>query len=148
MHLIGQGIGKHLYDLVTVSMNKNYNSCRALRYEPTDEEQEASSINSAKWPYTFYIPKATLIGLGALVGDSAVNIPATFTEKWVNPISDLSGGNRAVDWIGFLLRMLPAVFVPYFVQEATKKPVLALIRACELCLQWELTAVDLQVIKR
>lgn len=133
MHLIGQGVAKHLYELITVSLGKK-NSC--------------SGLVNPDVQYTFDIPKATLQSLGYLVGDSLDTVPSSFTGKWVDPITGYKGGNRAVDWIDFMFHMLPTVFVPHLPNQKVKDAVNDLVLACRLALQWEITENDLNIIKR
>lgn len=148
LHLIGQGIAKHVYELLTVSMKKSYNKAVALRYEPTDEELENENIlSAADWPFTFDIPKDKLIEIGAFIELSRPTVPTTFSSKWENPIEQ-SGGNRGVDWIDFLLYMVPTTFLPALQNDNSKKPLLLLCKACAVALKWRITQDDLTMMKK
>ncbi|KAG2191773.1 hypothetical protein INT47_000262 [Mucor saturninus] len=122
LHLIGQGIAKHVYDLLTVSMKKTYNKAIALKYAPTDKELEEENITSANdWPFSFKISKYKLIEIGNFIELSRPTVPTTFSSKWENPIEQ-SRGNRGVvaitQWNNFLLseirqkRIQPGVLKP------------------------------------
>jgi hypothetical protein len=148
MHLIGQGIAKHVFEMLTVTMGKEYNKAINTKYKPTDEELELKGFTSDKqWPYTFEIPKESLVIIGRLVEASRITVPTTFASKWENPIIN-SGGKRAVDWIDILLYMVPTLFVPALKQERSKKPLLALTKAAALSLKWELHHEDLVLMER
>jgi hypothetical protein len=148
MHLIGQGIAKHVFEMLTVTMGKDYNKAINTKYKPTDEELEREGYTSEKqWPYTFNIPKESLMTIGKLIEASRVTVPTTFASKWENPIIK-SGGKRAVDWVDILLYMVPTMFVPALNQERSKKPLLALTKAAALSLKWELDHEDLAMIER
>lgn len=148
LHAVGQGAAKHVYELVTVSMNKSYNKAIPLKYAPTQEELDEEGITSAAdWPYTFDIPKNKLVEIGELIEMSRSTVPSTFSSKWENPIEQ-SGGNRGVDWIDFLLYMVPTVFVPALTNNNAKKPLLLLAKACAVALKWKITQDDLSMMKK
>lgn len=148
MHCIGQGVAKHVYELLTVTLKKSYNKAVALKYAPTDDELLEEGIDSAaNWPYTFDIPKEKLEQIGKLIELSRATVPTTFSSKWENPIEQ-SGGNRGVDWIDFLLYMVPTVFLPALTHNNVKKPLLSLIKACAVALNWRVTKVDLLMMKK
>lgn len=148
LHLIGQGIAKHVYDLLTVSMKKTYNKAIALKYAPTDKELEEENITSANdWPFSFEISKDKLIEIGNFIELSRPTVPTTFSSKWENPIEQ-SGGNRGVDWIDFLLYMVPTTFVPALQHHNAKKPLLFLCKACAVALKWRITKDDLTMMKK
>ena len=147
LHLIGQGVAKHVHELITVSLNVRGNSAIGLKYSPTDEEVAERGLVSAEcWPFTFDIPKARLFELGKLIEVSRATIPTTFDSNWENPIEN-SGGIRGVDWIDFLLYMIPTVFVPALTNNSAKKPLLLLSKACALALKWTITQDELLAIK-
>ncbi|KAG2191063.1 hypothetical protein INT47_012048, partial [Mucor saturninus] len=128
LHLIGQGIAKHVY-------------------APTEEELEEENITSAiDWPFTFEIPKDKLIKIGNFIELSRPTVPTTFSSKWENPIEQ-SGGNRGVDWIDFFLYMVPTTFVPALLHNNVKKPLLFLCKACAVALKWRITREDLTMMK-
>jgi hypothetical protein len=152
LHLIGHGIGKHLFDLITVSQKKTYNACLPIVYPPAveddeNEDEENEERRGGAELYPFWMEPAKLIQIGELVGESKSTVPVTFASKWVDPIK-FSGGNRAVDYINFLLHMLPTCFLPHFTHERAKIPVLKLVKACALALKWELTVQDIADMKR
>lgn len=145
--MIGQGIAKHVFELLTVALGKSYNHSTGLKYIPTKQELEDKQLkNETDWPYTFDIPEHKLVEIGSLIEGSRATIPSVFSSKWENLIKQ-SGGNRGVDWIDFLLYMVPTLFVPALTHEATKKPLLLLSKACARALKWEITSTDLSAIE-
>ena len=59
-----------------------------------------------------------------------------------------SGGNRGVDWIDFLLYMIPTYFIPALTLEEAKMPLLFLTKACAVALKWKITEDDLTMMKK
>jgi hypothetical protein len=148
MYLIGQGIAKHIFEMLTVSMGKDYNKAINIQYKPTEEEMlEAGCIPAKEWRYSFYIHCKDLIKVGKLVEASRATIPTTFASKWENPIVK-SGGKRSFDWIDILLYMVPTLFVPELKQESSRRPVLALVNAAAVSLKWELHHEDLAQMEK
>ncbi|KAG2204467.1 hypothetical protein INT47_005258 [Mucor saturninus] len=147
LHLIGQGIAKHVFELLTVLMKKTYNKAIALRYAPTEGELEEENITSAiDLHFTFGISKDKLIKIGNFIKLSRPTVPTTFSSKWENPIEQ-SVGNRGVDWIDFLVYMVPTAFVPALLHNNVKKPLLVLCKPCAVALKWRITREDLPMIK-
>ena len=134
MHLFGQGLGKTLFDLITISLKKSYNS--SLKLIESDPEL-----------FPFYIEKQNLIEIGMLIENLKTTVPVSFNSKWVNPVKN-SGGNRTVDYFNFSLYQLPTCFVPFFVNKRSKKSVLNLVKACQLCLKWSIMSEELKTIKK
>ena len=122
LHLFGQGIAKHVYKLLTVPYRPS-NSC-------------SNVIGDDIKKYTFYISKNKLIEIDTLVNASRETIPSTFDSKWKDSVA-VYHGNRAVDWMGIFLHMIPTLFVPVLVNKAAKCPLLCLVRACSIILKWE-----------
>ncbi len=48
-------------------------------------------------------------------------------------------GFRAVDWLDFLLYIIPTLVTPYLPSRTVQKAVLSLVKGCSLALQWDLT---------
>jgi hypothetical protein len=127
MHLIARGIGKHIYDLIMVDITKN----SIFYYTNTD-----STVNSTQYP--FYISKTNLLAIGSCISQSRKFIPTSFQGSFDDVIRGIDG-TRAVDWLDFLLYIVPTVVVPCLSTESCKQAVLALVRGCSIALQWELT---------
>lgn len=148
MHLLGQGIAQHVFNMLTVDMGKGYNKAINTTYKPTDEELETAHLRSAgEWPYTFFIPKKSLDNIGKLVETSRTTVLTSFSSKWEDPIIK-SGGKRAVDWIDIFLYMIPTLFVPALTQESAKGPLINLTKAVALALKWELSLQDLVTMEK
>lgn len=133
LHLICHGVGKTVFDFLTVDLNKTYNKCIKLVIDKAD--------------YPFFIDRATLNEIGQMVADSKPYVSVKFSSKWVNPIK-YTGGNRAVDNLNFLLYVVPACFIPYLTNAAARSALSKLIKGCALSLQWEISKDDVQLIRR
>ncbi|OAD81297.1 hypothetical protein PHYBLDRAFT_161912 [Phycomyces blakesleeanus NRRL 1555(-)] len=100
LHLIARGIGKLVYDPITVTLTKE----TKFYYTHPD-----NTLNTTK--YAFHIPRA-----------------------------DLINGTCAVDWLDFLLYIVPTLVMPYLPNRAVKTALLSLMNGCALALQWTLTS--------
>lgn len=147
LHLLGQGVAKHVYELLTVSLRKGHNHAVKLLYKPTDKELKEKNLCKSEWPYTFHIAPQNLDELGKLVEKSRETIPSTFASKWENPITQ-SGGNRGVDWLDFFLYIVPTLFVPALTNKDARRPLLCLSKACAAALKWEITESDLRRLEK
>lgn len=130
MHLIARGVGKQVYDLVTVS---NLPGSQESLYYYTNEDGSKNTYN-----YPFFINKNNLRAIGESITASRKYIPTSFQGSFDNVI-EKTDGTRAVDWLDFLLSCVPTIVAPYLKDTATKKAVLSLVKGCALALQWELT---------
>lgn len=128
MHTISHGVGKHLYQLITVDLFPNKN----LHFFFTKPDK---SISKDRYP--FFIKKNQLKELGRKISESRQNIPVSFEGSFDNMIGNIEGV-RAVDWQDFLLYIVPTLVVPLIESRSCKKAILALVRGCAIALQWEL----------
>lgn len=129
LHLIARGIGKHIYELITVDLDIKNNT----HYFYTKSDNTKSSEG-----YPFYIPKANLRKIGETIAKSRQYIPTSFQGSFDNLIAK-TDGTRAVDWLDFLLYIVPTLVVPYLSNRVVQKALLALVKGCALALQWNLT---------
>ena len=127
LHLFGQGIAKHLFELLTTSTKDN--SCSKLAKDRKN--------------YTSHIPKKDLMTINKLINASRATIPSSFSSKWKDPVTN-TVGNRAVDWLDIFLYMVPTVFVLALTNKAARFPLLCLVRACSLILKWDVTEQTLK----
>jgi hypothetical protein len=65
-------------------------------------------------------------------------IPVSFEGSFEDIIGNTEGV-RAVDWLDFLLYVVPTWVVPLIEGTACKKALLSLVRGCSIALQWDLT---------
>jgi hypothetical protein len=65
-------------------------------------------------------------------------VPISFQGSFEDVISKTEG-TRAVDWLDFLLYVVPTIVVPFIRNPPAQKAILSLIKGCALALQWELT---------
>ena len=129
LHMFGQGIAKHVYELLTTAYR--HNTCHKL-------------IVTEKKKFPFFISKISLLKIDALVNLSRETIPSTYDSKWKNPVVNI-GGIRGVDWLDIFLHMVPTLFVPALVNKAAQRPLMCLVRACSLVLKWEVDEATLRL---
>ncbi|OAD74867.1 hypothetical protein PHYBLDRAFT_167208 [Phycomyces blakesleeanus NRRL 1555(-)] len=55
-----------------------------------------------------------------------------------------NGKRKAVDWIDFLLFVVPTIVIDHFVFDRTKAAVMKLVTACRIAQQWRITAANIQ----
>lgn len=138
MHLIGHGIAKHMFQLVT-----DLESARTSKYRPSDEEKSTRS----DWPFTFYVSNNDLRSIGKLIPECRPMTPTAFNFSF----EDIMNGyvaQRAVDWQDILFTIFPTMIVPCLTNDGAAEPVLALIRACKTALQWRVTEDELLTMEK
>lgn len=128
MHLISHGIGKFFYELITVDKTGK----DTFYYTNGDKKKITAN-------YPFYINKDQLQLIGAAITNSRNKIPTSFQGSFDN-IFAKTEGTRAVDWLDFLLYVVPTLVVPFLKNDSSlRKAVLSLVRGCALAMQWNLT---------
>ncbi|OAD65390.1 hypothetical protein PHYBLDRAFT_176157 [Phycomyces blakesleeanus NRRL 1555(-)] len=128
LHLIARGIGKLVYDLITVTLTKE----TKFYYTHPD-----NTLNTIEYP--FHIPRADLVTIGNCITSSQKYIPTSFQGSFDNVFAKING-IHAVDWLDFLLYLVPTLVVPYLPNRAVKTALLSLVKGCALALQWTLTS--------
>ncbi|OAD70072.1 hypothetical protein PHYBLDRAFT_73877 [Phycomyces blakesleeanus NRRL 1555(-)] len=128
LHLIARGIGKLVYDLITITITKE----TKFYYTHPD-----NTLNTTEYP--FHIPRADLVTIGNCITSSQKYIPTSFQGSFDNVFAKIDG-TRAVDWLDFLLYLVPTLVVPYLPNRAVKTALLSLVKGCALALQWTLTS--------
>lgn len=129
MHCISRGIGALVYNLLNPRTNVKFKHINI----GTD-----TSIHS----YTFELHHSSpdiMSNLGKLVDKSCVNIPPAFEGSW----DGILGINRAVDYLDFLLYIVPTIIVPLLVSSPAKVALMDLINGCLIALQWDISRDDL-----
>lgn len=137
MHLIARGIGKLVYDLTMTSITND----RLFYYTETTDHTVILDN------YPFYISKDKLTAIGNSISNSRQYIPTSFQGSFENIICRCDGV-RAVDWLDYLLYIVPTIVVPCLSGDSCKKAVLSLVRGCALALQWELNEDDINALDR
>ncbi|OAD74819.1 hypothetical protein PHYBLDRAFT_61130 [Phycomyces blakesleeanus NRRL 1555(-)] len=120
LHLITRGIGKLVYDLITVTLTKE----TKFYYTHPD-----NTLNTTEYP--FHIPRADLVTIGNCITSSRKYIPTSFQGSFDNVFAKIDG-IRAVDWLDFLLYLVPTLVVPYLSNRAVKTALLSLTLTSEL----------------
>ncbi|OAD77052.1 C2H2-type zinc finger transcription factor [Phycomyces blakesleeanus NRRL 1555(-)] len=128
LHLIARGIGKLVYDLITVTLTKE----TKFYYTHPD-----NTLNTTKYP--FHILRADLVTIGNCITSSRKYIPTSFQGSFDNIFVKIDS-TCAVDWLNFLLYLVPTLVVPYLPNRAVKTALLSLVKGCALALQWTLTS--------
>ncbi|OAD80841.1 C2H2-type zinc finger transcription factor [Phycomyces blakesleeanus NRRL 1555(-)] len=128
LHLIARGIGKLVYDLITITLTKE----TKFFYTHPD-----NTLNTTEYP--FHIPRADLVTIGNCITSSRKYILTSFQGSFDNVFANIDG-TRAVDWLDFLLYLVPTLVVPYLPNRAVKTALLSLVKGCVLALQWTLTS--------
>ncbi|OAD68465.1 hypothetical protein PHYBLDRAFT_173457 [Phycomyces blakesleeanus NRRL 1555(-)] len=128
LHLIARGIGKLVYDLITITLTKK----TKFYYTHPD-----NTLNITEHP--FHIPRADLVTIGNCITSSRKYIPTSFQGSFDNVFAKING-THAVDWLDFLLYLVPTLVMPYLLNRAVKTALLSLVKGCTLALQWTLTS--------
>jgi hypothetical protein len=133
MHLLGHGLSKHLVALFSPFNKNNFVPSKARK-----------SI------YPFYVPDKTLVKAGQQMRLSRRTIPTDhFSGNWDDIIAR---PGRAVDWLDFLLYIVPTLVIPRISDapagRIAKEKLNNLMIACHLCLQHEITKDEISFVKR
>ncbi|KAG2191239.1 hypothetical protein INT47_012016, partial [Mucor saturninus] len=127
MHLLGQGIGRFIFDVI-VKVNQSSDTSYYSKKQG----------NFNKDAYTFKVSKKQLELVGDCITKSRANIPVSFQGSWDNLLSKIDGA-RAINFLDFLLYVVPTLLVPLFEKKSVRKALLMLTRGCAIALQWEQT---------
>ena len=92
--------------------------------------------------YPFFVDNASLNLIQQGMNKSRANIPLAFSGcfKGINQNSTMF--YRSVDWLGFLLYIVPTLVIPILVDKSAQSALLALVRACAVTLQWSVTETE------
>ncbi|OAD71933.1 hypothetical protein PHYBLDRAFT_169846 [Phycomyces blakesleeanus NRRL 1555(-)] len=120
LHLIARGIGKLVYDLITVTLTKE----TKIYYTHPD-----NTLNTTEYP--FHIPRADLVTIGNCITSSQKYIPPSIQGSFDDVFAKIDN-TRAVDWLDFLLYLVPTLVVPYLPNRAVKTALLSLTLTSEL----------------
>lgn len=133
MHLIGHGIGRMIHDLIVNPKNS------PKYYHNRD------AANKSK--FTFLVDPTALRNAGICIERSRKTIPVSFQGSWDNLLAKTDGA-RAIDYIDFLLFVVPTLLVPLFDRVEVRSALLNLVKGCAIALQWNLTESLLVVMEK
>ena len=139
LHLIARGIGKQVYELITIT---NLPASQGSLFYYTNNDGTKNTQD-----YPFYISRNDLKAIGESIAKSRKFIPTSFQGSFDNVIEKVDG-TRHVDWLDFLLSCIHTIVIPYIADIATKKALLSLVKGCALSLQWHLTENMLHEIQK
>ncbi|KAI9327116.1 hypothetical protein BD770DRAFT_334516 [Pilaira anomala] len=128
LHLFGQGIAKFIR-LLIVKVNQ-----APLENTTVFGKSSDGSFNMSN--YTFKLSKKQLEDVGDCIEASRGKIPVSFQGSWDNLVKKIDGA-RAVDFLDFLLYVVPTLIVPLFTKVEVRRALLFLVRGCAIGLQWE-----------
>lgn len=128
LHLFGQGIAKFIR-LLIVKVNQAPSENTTVFGKSSD-----GSFNMSN--YTFKLSKKQLEDVGNCIEASRGKIPVSFQGSWDNLVKKIDGA-RAVDFLDFLLYVVPTLIVPLFTKLDVRRALLFLVRGCAIGLQWE-----------
>ncbi|KAI8098863.1 uncharacterized protein BX664DRAFT_254329, partial [Halteromyces radiatus] len=133
MHLLGHGLTKQLKDLFG-SPNVN-------------EMIPDRNVAGGAWKtFPFFLDGIKLVNVGEAMLSSRCNIPSeVFGGNW-DDIFARKG--RAVDWMDFLLFVVPTLILPHMLDKKAQEVMHDMLLACHLCLRWEIRPYDLSFIRR
>ncbi|OAD71971.1 hypothetical protein PHYBLDRAFT_146954 [Phycomyces blakesleeanus NRRL 1555(-)] len=123
MHLLGHGTGQQLY----VALGGKF--C-----------PRSMTLKHHGYPFALDV---SLEDINKAICASRANIPANFTGMW-RSLKEFNGKRKAVDWIDFLLFVVPMIVINHFVFDHTKAAVMNLVTAYRIAQQWRTTAANIQ----
>lgn len=129
MHLIARGIGILSYNLVSPAENTKFKSLSTIEHQK---------------PYTFdfddHIQRSTIMDIiSNEINQTRLHIPTTFQGSW----DSLKGFNRAVDWLDYLLYVVPTLIVPRLKYKEAQNAFMDLVNGCSIALQWSISEAEL-----
>ena len=128
MHLIGLGIGKLIHALIVLSNTET---------DTTKYYSKNADGSFQKDQFPFSLPKRDVLLAGKCIEASRSKIPVSFQGSWDNLIQKTAGA-RAIDYIDFLLYVVPTLLVPLLPMAPARKALLSLVKGCSIALQWDL----------
>jgi hypothetical protein len=132
MHLFGQNLAKRIRDYFVPATSN-------LSVRPHSDRNQNR--------YPFELEGVTLSKVGLAMVSSRPDIPlAHFDGNWGNPVERANA--RAVDWLDFLLYVLPTLLIPALVNKTAKKVLNNLVMACHICQQWEIRPDEVNFVRK
>jgi hypothetical protein len=135
MHMIGHGLAKMLHTLFQpISSNPMAMDRDKQRYLSTPD-------------YPFFLGSLMMKNVGRDMVESQDDIPASFFHGNWQDIDAYSGSARAVDWMDFLLFVVPTLIVPSLDYSEAREIINNLIISIHYCLSWKITDSDLSFVE-
>ncbi|OAD74367.1 hypothetical protein PHYBLDRAFT_144816 [Phycomyces blakesleeanus NRRL 1555(-)] len=119
MHLLRHDIGKQLYKALGEKFQ--------ISPEIADNADQLNQIDRSITKYR-------------------ADIPAIFTGSWWL-LKKTTGQQKAVNWLDFLLFVVPTVVVKNFVLAKTRNAVQDLVKACTIAQQWKVTEREVNIME-
>ena len=130
MHLIGRGLGTLVYCLLHPQKNQKFYDtivgCKNYTFELITQDGKIFDSIDEK------------------VNQSRVNIPSAFEGTWNSAV----GISRAVDYIDFLLYVVPTIILPLVRSSQSRTALMNLVEGCSIALQWRISREDILKMKR
>jgi hypothetical protein len=134
MHLIGYGLGKMLFAM--------FQPIRKNSYATTKDKRK----HLATPGFPFYLDGCDLAKVGEAMALSKPDIPVGhFDGNWDDIVKYPNA--RAVDWMNFLLFVVPTLISPSLYYSYTREIVNNLLIAMHLCLSWKVDQEDIVFIQ-
>lgn len=131
MHLIGRGISTLVYNLLNPQKNEKFKTC--------------SIVNSANYTFQLSSDNKNIFGvIDSRVNNSRVDIPSAFEGTWSSSV----GISRAVDYLDFLLYIVPTIMIPLIKNDHCKSVLMNLVDGCSIALQWRISAADIVKMRK
>ena len=78
------------------------------------------------------------------VNNSRKTVPTSFEGNWERT----KGHNRAVDWLDFLLYILPTIVIQHLKHTEAKDALMNLVYGCSIALQWSISKSEVNKMNR
>ncbi|OAD68470.1 hypothetical protein PHYBLDRAFT_150641 [Phycomyces blakesleeanus NRRL 1555(-)] len=131
IHLLGHDIHKQLY----IALGSKFQISSEIAHNE-DQQQQQQQQEQQQQIYTFSL-NVPIAKIDNAISKSRADIPAIFTGSW-RSLEETTGRQKAVNWLDFLLFVVPTVVVKNFVLSNTREVVMNLVNACSIAQQWKL----------
>lgn len=129
-HLM-KNISKLCYDLISPNENQ--------RFKINDSTEYTFDLNHSYGRSTLFFET-----IDTYVNNSRVTIPTSFDGNW----EQAKGHNRAVDWLDFLLYIIPTLVIHQLKNREAKDALMNLVYGCSIALQWSISKSDVTKMNR
>lgn len=128
---LAKNISQLCYDLISPNDN--------LRFKGSSSDDYSFDLNVPFARATKFFEK-----IDEYVHNSRETIPASFEGNWERA----KGHNRAVDWLDFLLYILPTIVIQHLKHTEAKDALMNLVYGCSIALQWSVSKLDINKMNR
>lgn len=99
--------------------------------------------------YPFSLSNDQFQAVKRSMDDSRCTIPTDFNGSFKGMSSDnVRSLYRSVDWIAWLIYVVPTIIAPLFSDKSTRLAFISLCRGIKISLQWSITSVEVREIER